>query len=82
VAALNNLAILLGFGDRLASIGAEGNSQGARDMGLLPDSLPGQLSVKDTAVRERLGKLWGLNPQLSPASPTGRCSTAAFKPCS
>jgi predicted molibdopterin-dependent oxidoreductase YjgC len=62
VAALNNLAILLGFGDRLAAIGAEGNSQGARDMGLLPDSLPGHLSLKDAAVRERLGKLWGVEP--------------------
>jgi NADH-quinone oxidoreductase subunit G len=66
VAALNNLAILLGFGDRLASIGAEGNSQGARDMGLLPDFLPGHLPVKDVAVRERLGKLWGLEPPAQP----------------
>jgi NADH-quinone oxidoreductase subunit G len=62
VAALSNLANLLGFGDRLASIGAEGNSQGVRDMGLLPDTLPGHLSVKDAAVRERLGKLWGQEP--------------------
>jgi NADH-quinone oxidoreductase chain G len=65
-AALNNLAILLGFSDRQASIGAEGNSQGARDMGLLPDFLPGHLSVKDAAVRERLGKLWGVEPPAEP----------------
>ena len=66
VAALNNLAILLGFGDRLAYVGAEGNSQGARDMGLLPDFLPGHLSVKDAAVRDRLGKLWGVEPPPEP----------------
>ena len=36
VTALSNLAILLGFGDRLAYVGAEGNSQGARDMGRCP----------------------------------------------
>jgi NADH-quinone oxidoreductase chain G len=66
VAALSNLAILLGFGDRITSVGAEGNSQGARDMGLLPDFLPGHLSVKDDAVRERLGKLWGVEPPAEP----------------
>ncbi len=62
VTALSNLALLLGFGDRLAYIGAEANSQGARDMGLLPDMLPGHLPVNDAAVRERLGKLWGVQP--------------------
>jgi NADH-quinone oxidoreductase subunit G len=66
LAALNNLAILLGFGDRVAYVGAEGNSQGARDMGLLPAFLPGHLSVKDAAVRDRLGKLWGVEPQAEP----------------
>jgi predicted molibdopterin-dependent oxidoreductase YjgC len=70
VAALSNLAILLGFGDRLAYVGAaagaEGNSQGARDMGLLPDLLPGYVSVKDAAVRVQLGKLWGIEPPAEP----------------
>jgi NADH-quinone oxidoreductase subunit G len=66
VTALNNLAILLGYGDRVAHVGAEANSQGARDMGLLPDMLPGHLSVKDGAVRERLGKLWGVEPPSEP----------------
>ncbi len=62
VTALSNLAVALGHGDKLASIGAEANSQGARDMGLLPDVLPGHLPVSDAAVRERLGKLWGVQP--------------------
>jgi NADH-quinone oxidoreductase chain G len=62
VTALSNLAILLGQGDRLAYVGAEANSQGARDMGLLPDALPGHQAGGDAAVRERLGKLWGVPP--------------------
>ena len=64
--ALSNLAIQLGFGDRLAYVGAEANSQGARDMGLLPDTLPGHQSVSDAAVRDRLGKLWGAPPPAEP----------------
>ncbi len=62
VAALSNLASVLGHGDKLAYIGAEANSQGARDMGLLSNSLPGHQPVGEAAVRERLGKLWGLQP--------------------
>ena len=66
VTALSNLALLLGFGDTLAYIGAEANSQGARDMGALPDTLPGHLPVSDAAVRDRLGKLWGVQPPSEP----------------
>ncbi len=66
VTALSNLAIQLGFGERLAYIGAEANSQGARDMGLLPDALPGHQPVSDAAVRDRLGKLWGAQPPSEP----------------
>jgi len=66
VAALNNLANLLGQGDKLAYVGREANSQGCRDMGLLPDALPGQLPISDAAVRDRLGKLWGVQPPVDP----------------
>ncbi len=66
VTALSNLALGLGFGDRLAYVGAEANSQGARDMGLLPDALPGGQPVNDAAVRDRLGKLWGAPPPAEP----------------
>jgi NADH-quinone oxidoreductase chain G len=62
VAALAGLANALGQGDKLAYIGAGANEQGARDMGLLPDALPGHAAVADAAVRERLGKLWGVHP--------------------
>jgi NADH-quinone oxidoreductase subunit G len=66
VTALNNLAIMLGQGDKLAYIGREANSQGARDMGALPDTLPGHLPVSDAGVRDRLGRLWGVLPPADP----------------
>jgi predicted molibdopterin-dependent oxidoreductase YjgC len=33
---------------------------------LLPDALPGHLPVRDAAVRDRLGKLWGVQPPAEP----------------
>ncbi len=62
VSALTNLAAALGQGDKLAYIGAEANSQGVRDMGLLPDTLPGHQPISEAAMRDRLGKLWGVQP--------------------
>jgi NADH-quinone oxidoreductase chain G len=56
--ALQNLAWLCGHGDRLAYVGLEANSQGARDMGLLPSCLPGQYGLDDAGARERLARLW------------------------
>jgi NADH-quinone oxidoreductase chain G len=35
------------------------NSLGARDMGLLPDLLPGYVPVGNAAVRAQLGRAWG-----------------------
>ncbi|HIQ05448.1 MAG TPA: NADH dehydrogenase (quinone) subunit G [Anaerolineae bacterium] len=58
-AALTNLALVIGQPDGLAYIGTGANSQGARDVGLLPDHLPGHASVTDAAVRDRLARLWG-----------------------
>ena len=57
-AALANLELLLGRG-HVAYLGPEANSQGARDMGLLPTHLPGHVLVTDAAARERLQRLWG-----------------------
>jgi NADH-quinone oxidoreductase chain G len=37
------------------------NSLGARDMGLLPDRLPGYLPVADAEARERLARAWGVD---------------------
>lgn len=66
VAALAGLANALGQSDKLAYVGAGANEQGVRDMGLLPDTLPGYAPVGDAAVRERLGKLWGVQPPAGP----------------
>ncbi len=66
VAALSNLAATLNHPEALAYIGAEANSQGARDMGMTSNTLPGQQPVSEAAVRERLGKLWGAPPPAEP----------------
>ena len=79
VAALNNLANLLGQGDKLAYVGREANSQGCRDMGLLPDALPGQLPIGDAAVRDRLGKLWGVQPPVEPGQSLGNMLAGGVK---
>jgi NADH-quinone oxidoreductase chain G len=62
VAAVSNLALALNHPEAAAFVGTEPNAQGARDMGLLPDRLPGQQPVIDPATRERLGKVWGVEP--------------------
>ncbi len=66
VTALSNLAVLLGAGDKLAYIGHAPNGQGLRDMGVLSDTLPGHTPVADAGVRDRLGKLWGVQPPAAP----------------
>ncbi|HHW88489.1 MAG TPA: NADH-quinone oxidoreductase subunit NuoG, partial [Chloroflexi bacterium] len=45
--ALTNLALYLGKPENLAYIGLEANSQGCRDMGVLPDRLPGHAALDD-----------------------------------
>jgi len=50
------------YGRRGAGVGplfADNNSLGARDMGLLPDTLPGYRPVSDAAARMALGEAWG-----------------------
>jgi NADH-quinone oxidoreductase chain G len=58
-AGLTNLALITGHSARLAYVGLEANSLGARDMGLLPDQLPGHAALDDDAARTRLQALWG-----------------------
>ncbi len=55
---LANLAFLTGHADRLAFVGLDANSQGARDMGLLPDRLPGHASLSNGDAVKRLEHLW------------------------
>lgn len=55
---LANLAFLTGHQERLAFVGLDANSQGARDMGVLPDRLPGHASVSNGDAVKRLEHLW------------------------
>jgi len=43
---------------RYMALGDYANSRGAADMGLLPDMLPGYVSVAEAQARERFGALW------------------------
>ncbi len=69
---LNNLALVSGNaapdGLSPAYVGLDANSQGCRDMGVLPDRLPGHAALDDEAARERLQQLWGGATTL-PAAP-------------
>jgi NADH-quinone oxidoreductase chain G len=57
--ALTNLALYLGKPENLAYVGLEANSQGCRDVGVLPDRLPGHAALDDRMASDLLGKLWG-----------------------
>jgi NADH-quinone oxidoreductase subunit G len=63
---LFDLALLTGnFGRPGAGVGPlfeDNNSLGARDMGVLPDSLPGYRPLDDAEARSRLGTIWGVRP--------------------
>ncbi|MEO8082613.1 MAG: NADH-quinone oxidoreductase subunit NuoG, partial [Ardenticatenales bacterium] len=52
-------------GAGLVGVGRHANSQGAADMGLSPDRLPGHGRVDDLTARERLAAVW---PALPPTS--------------
>jgi NADH-quinone oxidoreductase chain G len=58
-AALTNLALATGHYERLAYIGLDANSQGCRDLGVLPDRLPGHVALDDNLARPLLEQLWG-----------------------
>ena len=63
---LEQLAQAAGEGTRLAYAGLDGNAQGCRDMGVLPDRLPGQFPLDSTGARTRLEALWGCSLSTSP----------------
>ncbi len=58
-AALQHLAALTGHTERLSFVGLDANSQGCRDMGVLPTCLPGGFALDDETARQRLAALWG-----------------------
>jgi NADH-quinone oxidoreductase chain G len=55
---LINLALVTGHYDGLAYVGLEANSHGCRDMGILPDRLPGHAELTDKQAIKRLESLW------------------------
>jgi len=59
VQALQNLAIVTGHAERVAFVGLESNSQGVRDMGVLPNMLPGYVALNDEKGRKAYEKAWG-----------------------
>ena len=56
---LTNLAMISGDYERLAYVGLDSNSQGCRDMGVLPNALPGHANLDDDDARRRLQDMWG-----------------------
>ncbi len=63
---LARLARTAGEGARLSYVGLDGNAQGCRDTGVLPDRLPGQFPLDDVDARSRLEALWGCDLSTSP----------------
>jgi predicted molibdopterin-dependent oxidoreductase YjgC len=53
------LAQVTGHYDRLSYIGLDANSHGARDMGVLPNQLPGYAALDDKNAQASLQKVWG-----------------------
>ncbi|MBK8050153.1 MAG: molybdopterin-dependent oxidoreductase [Anaerolineales bacterium] len=64
--ALQNLANYTGHGERLAYVGLDANSQGCRDMGVLPNALPGHVGLEDELGRPHLEQLWGVTLPVTP----------------
>ncbi|MCB0044401.1 MAG: NADH-quinone oxidoreductase subunit NuoG [Caldilineaceae bacterium] len=56
---LTNLAMVLDCYENLGYLGLNANSQGCRDVGVLPDALPGHAPLDDEAARTLLAELWG-----------------------
>jgi NADH-quinone oxidoreductase subunit G len=63
---LTNLAYATGHYDRLSYIGLDANSHGARDMGVLPNQLPGYAALDDSQAQARLQQLWGSKLSTTP----------------
>ncbi len=63
---LEQLAQAAGEGTSVAYVGLDGNAQGCRDMGVLPDRLPGQFPLDDAEAKARLERLWGCTLSGSP----------------
>jgi predicted molibdopterin-dependent oxidoreductase YjgC len=79
--ALKNVALLAGCADRTYYLAPEANSVGVRDVGLLPDRLPGHALLGDTAARERLERLWGGKLPIDPGRSQQRPAQGIMAGC-
>ncbi len=64
VLALVNLALLtgrIGQGGGIYALQRENNAQGACDMGVLPDFLPGYQSIAEISARHKFEERWGVS---------------------
>jgi assimilatory nitrate reductase catalytic subunit len=57
-----NLALGADFG----TLTGQANGQGAREMGLKADQLPGYRSIEDPADRQAVARVWGVEPEQLP----------------
>lgn len=62
----------------VGTVTEEGNEQGAVDMGVAPEFLPGQAPFNDGAARDRFAKAWGAE---LPAAEKGATFTEILKRC-
>jgi formate dehydrogenase (NADP+) alpha subunit len=62
----------------VSTVTEEGNEQGAVDMGVAPEFLPGQAPFNDGAARDRFAKAWGVE---LPAPEKGATFTEILKRC-
>ena len=67
----------------IATVVEEANEQGALDMGVVPEWLPGQVSFSDDSARSRFAKAWGEGdtPAVLPAAGQGATLTDILDRC-
>ncbi|MCO6451192.1 MAG: molybdopterin-dependent oxidoreductase, partial [Caldilineales bacterium] len=58
VTALTNWVVAAGHGERLGCLRSQANGQGAGDMGMLPELLPGRRPLASAKARASLEELW------------------------
>ncbi len=77
VIALTNWIVSSGHGDRLGFLHAQANTQGAGDVGLLPDQLPGRRPLNANAARARIESLWQTKISVKPGLSYGSMIASA-----
>lgn len=70
VCAFINLALALGLpgtpGSGYGCLTGQGNGQGGREHGQKADQLPGYRRIDDSAAREHVARVWGVDPSVIP----------------